>query len=497
MSKTKYFFVIFFTLLFLSAANYFLKERKFYPGTETITSSSLMEKVEYLASPELDGRLSGSEGYNKAAEYAANIFSGIGLNNFEGSYFQNFNVEYNKINQPVEFGLVYDNNMIKNYQIGEDFVCRGFTGSGNFTSDVVFCGYGISAPELGYDDYANIDVNEKVVIVFKYNPKWKSKNGSWPAGYPRNKSNIAKEKGAIGILFVSLPNDNDPQKTIGSILSGSGEQPEDFPQLHISIDAANEILQKSGLTLAQLQTLIDSTKQPQSVETNSTVKINVNAEYSKEQPTMNVVGWIEGKDENLKNEFVVIGAHLDHVGRQGEIYFPGANDNASGSAAVLEMAKAFRSQNVSTKRSIIFALFASEEIGLAGSKYFAEHPPVPIDQITAMLNLDCIGYGDSIRLGNGKSAPKLWELAKQIDNENFNYTVESTWAGGGADASPFHEKGIPSIYFVTTNSYDHLHYITDTPETLNKPLFEKISRLAYMTAYEVAQNNYHREILVK
>jgi Zn-dependent M28 family amino/carboxypeptidase len=152
---------------------------------------------------------------------------------------------------------------------------------------------------------------------------------------------------------------------------------------------------------------------------------------------------------------------------------------------------------VTTKRSIIFALFASEEIGLAGSKYFAEHPPVPIDQITAMINLDCIGYGDSIRLGNGKSAPKLWELAKQIDNENFNYTVESTWAGGGADASPFNEKGIPSIYFVTTNSYDHLHYITDTPETLNKSLFEKISRLAYMTAYEVAQNNYHREILVK
>ena len=208
---------------------------------------------------------------------------------------------------------------------------------------------------------------------------------------------------------------------------------------------------------------------------------------------MNVIGLLEGSDPILKDEYLVIGAHLDHVGSQAGLLFPGANDNASGSAAIIELAKAFQLDGTKPKRSILFVLFASEEQGLFGSKYFVENMKINPDKIVAMFNLDCIGYGDSIQVGNGKTSPGLWSLTRNIDNENFNLLIEDTWSGGGADLTPFYEKGIPGLYFVSKYSYDHLHLPTDTPETLNPDLFEKIVKLAYLTATDVADGNYKRE----
>jgi Zn-dependent M28 family amino/carboxypeptidase len=212
---------------------------------------------------------------------------------------------------------------------------------------------------------------------------------------------------------------------------------------------------------------------------------------------MNVVAMIEGSYAKLKEEFVIVGAHLDHVGSQAGLLFPGANDNASGSAAVLEIAEAFVKGGVQPKRSVVFVLFASEEQGLCGAKHFVESWKKGYDKITAMINLDCVGYGDSIQVGNGKSAPELWKIANQIDETSFNSMVDRTWSGGGADATPFHEKGIPCLYFVTTNSYDHLHLPTDKVETLNPVLYEKVVRLAHLTVLEVANGNYERETIIK
>ena len=201
--------------------------------------------------------------------------------------------------------------------------------------------------------------------------------------------------------------------------------------------------------------------------------------------------------KSLKNEYIIIGAHLDHVGSQAGLLFPGANDNASGSAGVLEIAKAFVKGGIEPKRSVVFVLFASEEQGLNGAKHFVENWKHGYDKITAMINMDCIGFGDSIQVGNGKSTPVLWEIANQIDKTSLNSMVERTWSGGGADATPFHEKGIPCLYFVTTNSYDHLHLPSDTFDTLNLALFEKVVKLAHLTALEIAYGNYEREKLIE
>jgi aminopeptidase YwaD len=464
------------------------------PQEREITKESLLKKVEILTSEEFDGRLPGSDGYEKAAQYSAEIFEKAGLAPIDDeSYFQTLYVEYNNIKAPAAFKV--EGEVSKEYKLGQDYIFRGFTGSGNFTAPVVFCGYGISDPL--YDDYKDIDANGKIVIAFKAHPRWNIEGHTFTNSYPREKANVAAQHGAKAILFVSFPNDKEPQELIASVLHGSGEQNENFPQLHISINAADDLLSGTGYTLKDLQTLIDSTKNPYSLELKNKAHITATAEYTHAAPVKNVAGVIHGSDPLLKDEYIVIGAHLDHVGSQaGEVLFPGANDNASGSAGVLEIAEVFIKNNIKPKRSVIFVLFASEEQGLNGAQHFVKHPPVPVDKITAMINMDCIGYGDSIRIGNGNSSPVLWNMIRDIDKQNFNMMVESTWKGGGADAAPFHEAGVPAAYFVTTNSYKHLHLPTDTVDTLNGGLFEKMVRLAYLTVKEIADGNYDREEVI-
>jgi hypothetical protein len=478
--------------IFISLAFNILPQSK-----NDISKEDLLSTVKILTSKNFDGRLSGSEGYNKAADFAANIFSELKLKPAgDEKYFQYLNVEYNKIDSPAVFKVIVDNE-ITEYELGKDFVLRGFTGSNNFILPVALCGYGISKPEIGYDDYAGIDVRNKIVVVFKYNPAWKINETDWGTNYPREKSLTAKKFGAKGILFVSLPNDKNPQPLIGSVLHGDGEQPIDFPQLHISLNAADKLLQLKNISIKEYQTKIDEQQNPFSINLDTEAEIKVAAHYEKNAKTMNVVGIIEGSDPVLKDDFVIVGAHLDHVGSQAGLLFPGANDNASGSAGVLEIAKTFIKNNVQPKRSVLFVLFASEEQGLFGAKHFVDSWKLPYDKITAMLNLDCVGYGDSIQIGNGKSAPALWEIAKHLDKENYNMMVERTWNGGGADATPFHEKNIPCLYFVTTNSYANLHLPSDTTETLNPELYKKIVGLAYQTALEISNGNYIREVVAK
>lgn len=457
-------------------------------GFYFISKTNLMKTDSYLASKELNGRLSGSKGYYKAAEYMAGEFAKLGLKPLGNkNYYQNFKIEYNDIIAPCTFSQVENGKEIKKFVLGKDFVCRGFTGSGHFTAPLVFCGYGFS--EESYDDYANIDVKGKIVLMFKQVPSWKIGDKNWNPSL-RYRENIAFEKGALAILFVSKPNDPNPQKPIGSTLDGEGKYISTFPMLQIDIDAAKELLKNSKYTLKDLQTEIDSLKTPKSFDVNTEAELNINAKFENERNTMNVVGMLEGEED----DYIILGAHLDHVGGQAnEIYFPGANDNASGSSALLEIARSFVQNKIKPKRSIIFIFFSNEETGLFGATYFAEHPLVPLEKVTAMLNMDCVGFGDSIHIGNGLSAPELWKITRGLDSLYTKQMVTNTWNGGGADATPFHQKGIPCLYFVTTNSYKHLHLPSDLPETLNQNLFEKITRLAYITALNLADGDYKRE----
>lgn len=465
------------------------------PG-DLIDSGSLMHTVEILSSEPMAGRLPGHTGYAKAAHYMASEFEKIGLLPVgDEGYFQNLKVEYNEILSPCSFEIHLSDDEIILPELGRDFTFRGFTGSGDIFTEVVFAGYGISMPEAGYDDFAGLDVTGKMVMVFRSNPSWKIDGFEWPGASPREKSHEAFKHGAAGIMFVAVPGDrtNMPE-VIGSVMHGPGKQLPDFPQLVISSQLANQMLLSSSQTLETIFDTINQKRQPASLSLSAKVKVQVRTDYFKEVPTVNILGMIAGNDPSLKDEYLIIGAHLDHVGQQCEqVYFPGANDNASGSAAVLEIARAFSRSELTPARSIIFVLFASEEQGLLGAEHFVANCPVPVEKIVAMLNFDCIAHGDSIQLGNGNSSPELWNLAKQLDSDQL--MVERTWHGGGADLTPFHNAGIPGLYFVSTNSYSHLHSVSDRPETLNQELFTAITRLGFRTALNIAGGGYSREIV--
>jgi len=482
------------SITLLSVHNHYAQQIE--SGLNSIHSHELLAVVDLLSSSDFDGRLSGSEGYNKAASFVAERFTKLGLKPAgEEEYFQYLNVEYNKIDTPSVFYFLNEKRK-HHYNLGEDYVFRGFTGSADFRSPVVFCGYGISRPDIGFDEYENINVEDKIVLVFKQNPPWKINDTEWGNDSPREKSRVAFEHGAKGILFVSSPNDKWLHVPIGSVAHGEGEQIEDFPQLHISTESADDFIATTGYSIVECQERIDRTQKPFSFLTGNQAGIKVNAKYVKSAKTMNVVGMLEGNDLELKDEYLIIGAHLDHVGSQAGLLFPGANDNASGSAGVLEIAEAFMLADLKPRRSILFVLFASEEQGLYGSEHFVENLNINSEYITAMFNLDCIGYGDSIQIGNGKSSPELWNIVNKIDEENSNLMVNDTWSGGGADATPFHKIGIPCLYFVSKFSYDHLHQTTDTPETLNPKIFENIVKLAYLTAREIGAGIYIKETVI-
>ncbi len=454
-----------------------------------IDKNELLRTVELLSSKEFAGRLPGHSGYTKAANFISSEMARLHLKPVgDLNYFQKLYVEYNEILSPEHFAIIKSGARTE-YKLGPDYVYRGFTGSGQLIANTAFCGYGLSQPELGYDDFANIDVQGKVVIVFKYNPKWNLNGKGFINGNPREKAIVAAKHGAVGILFVSLPNDAEPQKPIGSVIHGDGEQMQNFPEIHIDLRLADELFDESGKTLKELQTKIDTDKAPNSISLSHKVDIDVHTKYEKEKEVYNIAGMLEGSDSELKDEYLIFGAHLDHVGEQaGKIYFPGANDNASGSAALLEIARSMVTNNTKPKRSIIFVFFASEEQGLNGATHFANHLPIPLEKVKAMFNMDCVGYGDSIQIGGGKSSPELWDIAKKIDAENDKMLIPATWSGGGADAEPFFQKGIKTLYFVTKNSYKHLHMLSDKPETLNPELFLAITKLAYKTALALILN---------
>lgn len=504
---------IFILLLLISTPLF--AQRLDFPGVDYISAEEMLKTVEYLSSESLGGRAGGSIGYFLAADFMAKEFLKLGLkpgvsnqipkttpygyddykDKLYYKFFQYFNVESNDITGPVKFNLINDNKVAKKYKLGTDYICRGFTGTGYAYSQVVFCGYGIADDEGGYNDYKDIDVNGKIVMVFKQNPNWSDRKYSQYS--IRKKAWNAYDRGAVAIIYVSLPNDKNPQKPIGSVMDGDEPHLNYFPMIHADIPAANEFLLKTRYTLSELQTVIDENKSPNSFNLLTTAEIEINAKYNPYAHTVNVAALLEGTDEVLKNEYIIISAHLDHVGQQaGEVYFPGANDNASGSAAVLQLARAF-SKGEKPKRSILFILYSNEESGLQGSKFYADNPLVPLENTVAAFNFDCVAYGDGITLGNGLSNPILWNLAKQTDSLYKGQSGNITWKGGGADLEALYKKNIPGIYFVTTNSYAHLHLPSDKPETLNLSLYEDITKLAYLITSRVANGEYRKEEVLK
>lgn len=456
----------------------------------SVDTCNLKEIVNYLASAELKGRLPGTEQYEIAGQYVETYFRKYNLKFLPGfsDYRQNMNISLNRFLKPCDFRIFHYKKGEIQLDHGVNYNFRGYTGSGELLLNTVFCGYGIDSEN--YNDYKNVDVTGKAVIIIKSNPGFSI--ADYPSFSISHRANVAYKHGASAVIFVSPP-ETDRPAVIGSVMFGDDEYIADLPLLQLDEYATDYLFEGSGETLKTVFNNIKANETPFSIELKSEVYINVQTTFTDSANCFNIGGLIRGTDISLRDEFLVVSAHLDHVGYQCEVIYPGANDNASGVAAVIELARLF-SENPPA-RSIIFITYTGEEQGLIGASHFAENLPVDPENIIAAFNFDCIASGDSIQIGNGLSNPQLYKIALKHDLKNL--VVDQTWRGGGADLTPLHNIGIPGLYFVTKYSYTHLHLPSDTPETLNIPLFKEVVGLGYRIINELAGGIYEKEDIVK
>jgi hypothetical protein len=362
--------------------------------------------------------------------------------------------------------------------------------------EVVFAGYGITAPEHEYDDYEGIDVEGKAVLVFRHEPREEDMDSGWKGAgntnhsYFQTKLSNAKEHGAVALLFVNGPLHHDPEKDPLSSLSTSVGRNETVPMVHIRKSVADQLLSRSGLDLLELQEKIDKHVKPSSRRLSGT-RIDLKAEIGDVAKARNVMALLEGSDPRLKDEVVVIGAHYDHLGlgaygsrardRRGEVH-NGADDNASGSLGVIELAEAIVQGGLRPKRSVLFQLYDAEEKGLIGSRHYVDNPVIPLEKTSAMINMDMIARVSNNRCGiNGTGSGEEWEDILKIAEAGSPVTFDHSAGGsGGSDHASFMRKNIPVVFFFS-GMHPEYHTPDDDVELCNMEGAVEVLKVALKT----------------
>ena len=463
-----------------------LPQFAFTQSSPAITAAEIQKHVKYLASDQLEGRKTGTKGAEAAAQYIANEFKLYGLKPVgdQGSYYQNFEfVSGIKLGDVNSLALAVAG-QTTNLELNKDFRPLGFSTSEAFESGVVFAGYGISDTAKKLDDYAGVDVNGKAVLVLRNAPPSEPGRDFSQYASLRYKASKAKEKGARALIVVTGAEDSENDDLIKLTYDNSTGNA-GLPALNITRKAANQLLAGAGVTVKDLQRKLNESKQSNSFtlkEADVYVKISLK---EIRQTTMNVVGLLEGNDESLKNQMIVVGGHYDHLGMGGEgsgslrpdsvAVHHGADDNASGTAGVLELAQTFASTKEALKRSILFIAFTGEELGVLGSAYYSSHPIFPLDRTVAMINMDMIGrmHDRSLIVGGVGTSPGFEALAAKY-NKDSSFVLKLNKDGyGPSDHASFYAKRVPVFNFFTDVHSDY-HTPNDTYDRLNYPGEEKI-----------------------
>jgi hypothetical protein len=468
----------------------------FLPAERSIVDR-LRYDVYFLASDALEGRRTGSTGARVAADFIAKRFTDIGLTPEGDShgYTQRFSfisgVKPGGANR-LELSL---NGGKRLATANDEFRPLAFSTSGAAEGELVFAGYGIHAPDLGYDDYAGLDVKGKVLLVLRFSPDGDDPSSRFqPYMALRRKAADARQLGASAILIATGPvaaPDTAPVKlSFDASFADSG-----LPALSIATGLAEEVFAGQGFSLGELQQRINDRKEPASRPLG--IPVSLAADVIQEHADgNNVLALLPGTSAALRDELVIVGAHFDHLGRGGEgsgslaaestSVHNGADDNASGVAGMLEIARRLSLDRPA--RSVLFVAFAGEEIGLLGSQHLVQHLPVPRDKVVAMLNLDMIGRpkeGPSLTLGGFGTAAE-WPEVLEAANEGLGVNVQTNKGGFGAsDHSSFYGADIPVLFFFT-GAHEDYHKPSDDASRLDYPAMSKIVELAAAVAKQVA-----------
>ncbi len=480
-------------LLLLATVPQFAQERVEY----------VKSVVKYLSSDELEGRLTGSEGNEKAAEFIIEQFKSIGLKPLGGSYRQEFEISYRK--KTVGKSAVTLTKVVKRpglppemwlkakkkWTEGNQFMPVGVSSNGTASGELAFVGYGITAEEHNYDDYAGIDVNGKVVIVISDSAEGQPLDERF-VNYAtlRYKAKNAKEHGAVGIIFVKRLSDSANtfyKFKIGVISPGCG-----LPAIQVKrTEIAKFFPKKKNLYPVEMKLM--ETKQPQSfILPDVSIEMSVELDVEKINVS-NVYAMIEGTGKS--DEYIVIGAHFDHIGH-GEIQikkrsrwtkiYNGADDNASGVAAMLELARRFKDKPA--QRSIIFVGFNAEEMGVIGSSEFVKSPPVPLDKIKAMFNFDMVGrLKDEIIVFGVQSSETLASVIDRIAADTIA-VAKNKETLGPSDHVSFIDKNIPALFFFTGTHEDY-NTPRDDWNRINYKGLVKVTDFAEKVIRQIAEEN--------
>ena len=466
---------------------------------ESIRAADLAKYVEYLASDELEGRDSGSKGATLASDFIAAHFAKHGLTpaGDAGTFFQAFEIG-------ASAGAGPDCSLKAKVAGGEwtastiekDYTPFSFSVTNRAAAELVFAGYGITAPDHGWDDYAGLDVKGKIVLVVRHEPRVDEDGKVFDGkrhtrhAYFTTKVARAQELGAAGVVIVSNPKvleEGDP--LFGS--TGDRSPAAKIPVVHVKLAVAEAWLASAGIALKDTLAAMDKDLKPASRATGVEVDLAVQIVEEKIL-ARNVVGLLPGTDERLSQELVVIGAHYDHVGRgyygssknaRGVIH-NGADDNASGTAGLLDVVQAYATAGLPRRRGIVFIAFAGEERGLLGSQHYVDHPSFPLERHVAMLNMDMIGRNTTGELEvNGVGTSPIWrDLTARIGKALGAKAKFGESGYAPSDNTSFYVKKIPVLFFFTGLHVDY-HAPSDDADKINAPQMELAARYCFCVAH--------------
>jgi Zn-dependent M28 family amino/carboxypeptidase len=458
-----------------------------------VTVVELKQHVSYLASDALKGRKTGTEGDSLAAEYIRKSLMADGLLPLYDKGFQSFRVTDKILNGPAN-SMIVNGTLLK---LDTDFAPFAFSANNSFKGDVVFAGYGFSIDEdsLKWNDYANVDVKGKIMMILRADPEIE-KNKSPFIKYSRDRDKVlqAKDMGASAVLLVS-GKVYDPEDKFEPL--AKGEQSVGIPAFRISRKVADVILASKKLLIEDLEKKLNESRKPASFDAEN--KASGHSDVIETTiPTRNVVMVLPGTDKVLRNEYVVVGAHFDHLGYGGlgsgsrvpdtvAVHF-GADDNASGVSLMLELAEKLAASPESHKRSIAFVAFSGEELGLLGSKRFVDNSVIDLNKVNAMVNLDMVGRltdTTKLQIGGVGTADQFRKIIA-ASSDTTVYKLSLAEEGyGPSDHAAFYGKNIP-VLFVSTGAHLDYHTPSDTWERINYDGMVKISDMAFRIISDVA-----------
>jgi hypothetical protein len=461
------------------------------------TSKEFLEPIKYLASDKLKGRGDGTKELDEAAQYIQQRFQKFGLKpaGDGGTYLQHFTITVGAQMGPNNF-LTYQNGAARtSLAAGQDFVPFSFSESGKVEAPLLFAGYGITAPEFDYDDYKGVDAKGKIVLVLRHEPQ-ENDEKSVSAGKQLtthaeivNKAINAKNHGAVGMILV---NDlgNHPQEPDELIKFGTLTGPDEMQLAALQVKAAmvEEWLKPAGQSLEQLRQAIDKDLSSHSFALPLSERLALSIDVQRvRRPVANVIGVVAGQEEKLAEQCIVVGAHYDHLGlgdqhslapsQIGQIHH-GADDNASGTSAVLELADGFAQMRPPSRHTLVFVAFAGEETGLLGSSYYTDHAACRLDKTVAMVNMDMVGRvsKNKLYIGGTGTSPGFKKLVEDADRD-VGFDLSYSASGYGAsDHMSFTVRSVPVLFFFSGLHSDY-HKPSDTWDKINAEDGAKVVRL--------------------